>query len=149
MPGQYPPTLPPYFVVCFLVWICHLFPYGQNLINENQGKIPTICQIREIGDLFLGADKEARTQAEKVKLSSSCFLHSRSNCLMGKMLGRNCVSCYLGSPPEEMKHFSLLCFQCTKQLKIFVLESSCRSWDDLEIFPLCTYTYYMFVCNTV
>lgn len=140
MLGQYPPNLPPYFVISSYIllfahlgnrWFCHLFPTnGRNLINKNQGKIPAICQITEIGELFLRADKEARTKAEKVKLSSSCFIHSRSNCLMGKILGRHCVSCYLRSPSEEMKYFSV--FSCETVLSVHKTAEDFCPWKFLQ-----------------
>lgn len=146
MLGQYPPTLTQ--ILLFALWFESVTYSQMDRISfiEIKEKSQESVRLERLGNFSQSWQRSQNTSRESETPLPVFFSFQ---VLWEKIPGRSCASCYLRSPSEEMKHFSILCFQCTKQLKIFVLENSCRSWNDLEIFSLCAYTYYMFKCSTV
>lgn len=120
MLGEYPPA-PPHIVLfahCFESAVYSLM----DTLTKIEKKSQQPAKLEQLGTLFTELMKKTEHRQRKWNSFFFLFFPSRSNCFMGQMLGRNCVSCYLGYSSEETKYFSLLRFQPTKQLKTFFLE---------------------------
>lgn len=115
--------------------------------KNQKNTLPEACQIRAIVNLIHRTDEEARTQAEEVKLFPLSVFSFQVR-LPDKCWGEIVYPATSGLLLRK-QNISIFCASVCETAKDFFLEKICENQNLLQIFFMCTYKYYMSVCNRV